>query len=763
MQVDPRFKAARKRAASRRRNRWLLPSLLWGGGVVLVGGGLAGLMLGGVLTFGPVGPDAPDTAHTGTDTPENGDAAPAPAFSSAFVDLPGDPMLLRFDKAAGAENTTALIRPPGITPTRAGADLVLVRDAMITREERLITTLPSSREDFAFFQAQRAQPNAVAAVAPAPPPPGGADQLVTVDGDEASWGENLDGTSSDAAPDSFVRTRIENTTSIAFVRREDGREAAYDDLFLRLKEPRALDELLLENGLDAATAARFAETAIAAVPDLSALQEGHILALRLATLGGQRLPVQLSAYTRHSFLGSVARSDTGTIGPAADPWVAEDLFTFAETANTADIDTSRKYRLMDAFYSAGLRNGVPSALVGEAIVLLSQSFDMEAFARPEDRVTLLFSRAPGLEGPGSGQVLYAAITGPGRRLECHVFRLPGQEDFRCYGAPGQGGGGGVRLRAGMITPVQGVLTSGFGPRMHPVLKTAKLHRGVDWAAPTGTPVMAAFDGTVAAAGDGKGYGNLVRLSHPDGSETRYAHLDSFSELAKPGQKLRAGDVIGFVGTTGLSTGPHLHFELHENGTAVDPFAAAGGGGSLTGSSAVEQLTNRIIQVESGGKADAKNPLSTATGLGQFIESTWIRMMQSYRPDLASTMDRAALLALRTDPTISREMVQNLAREGEAYLSARGHQVTAGRLYLAHFLGAEGAHAALSATDDALLVDVLGQGVVNANPFLKGQNVAYVKSWADRKMVGRGGRAAPPPPPPAVLAYQQVIKRILKGS
>ena len=753
MQVDPRFKAARKRAASRRRNRWLVPLLLWGGGTLVLGGAVAGLLLSGVVTFGPVGDDV-----AGND-PETDAAAPAPAFRSAFVDLPGDPMLLRFDKAAGAENTTSLIRPPGIDAARAGPELVLIRDAMITREDRLITTLPSSREDFAFFQAQRAQPTSVAAAVAQPV--AGAGQVVTVDEGEASWGDSLDGSADAATPDQFVRTRIENTTSIAFVRREDERLTAYDDLFLRLREPRPLAELLQENGLDAAVSARFAETAIAAVPDLAALQEGHILAVRLATLGGQRLPVQLSAYTRHSFLGTVARGDTGTIGAAADPWVEEDLFTFAETAPATQADTSRKYRLMDAFYSAGLRNGVPSALVGEAIALMSQSFDLEAFARPEDRVALLFARTPGHAGPGTGQVLYAAITGPGRRLECHVFRLPGQDEFRCYGAPGQGGGGGVRLRAGMITPVNGVLTSGFGPRMHPVLKTAKLHRGVDWAAPTGTPVMAAFDGTVAAAGDGKGYGNLVRLAHPDGSETRYAHLDSFSELATPGQKVRAGDVIGFVGTTGLSTGPHLHFELHENGTAVDPFAA--GGGSLTGSSAVEQLTNRIIQVESGGKADAKNPLSAATGLGQFIESTWIRMMQSYRPDLANSMDRAALLALRTDPTISREMVQNLAREGEAYLSARGHQVTAGRLYLAHFLGAEGAHTVLSNPDDALLVDVLGQGVITANPFLKGQNVAYVKSWADRKMAGRGGVAPPPPPPPAVLAYQQVIERILDGA
>ena len=155
----------------------------------------------------------------------------------------------------------------------------------------------------------------------------------------------------------------------------------------------------------------------------------------------------------------------------------------------------------------------------------------------------------------------------------------------------------------------------------------------------------------------------------------------------------------------------------------------------SGGDAVDKLVNRIIHIESRGNANAKNPLSTASGLGQFIESTWLRMMRTYRPDIAS-LPRDQQLALRFDPTLSREMVTNLAKENKAYLESAGHQVSAGRLYLAHFLGPEGARIVLSNPDSGDLAAILGGGVIRANPFLTGKDVAYIKAWAERKMGGK---------------------------
>lgn len=767
MEIDPRFKAARQQAKLRRRNSWLVPLVLWGGVALGMAGLGTGLYFGGILRFGH--PTAKEVADNDGVQDEGVVMDAAAAYTSAFIDLPGDPMTLHFDTSGAGDHRKEMSRPPEVPPDRAGGDLVLLNDAMITTEERLITTLPSSREDFAFFNAQR-EVKLQTPVAPMPSPAPQVDTSaplqteVVAAGEDASWGEDIAGVSSAGRPDSFTRTRIEDTTSVAYIQPEKTRAAAFEDVILRLKEPGDLVQLMVDHGADRAAAERFTEEGKAVVPDIAALQPGHILAFRLTMRAGVKLPVQLSLYTRNSYAGSLGLGDDGHVVEAADPWVDEDLFSFAGDDAVASADIGRKYRLLDAFYSAAIRNGVPSAVVAETIVMLSQSWDMESFAAPGDQMTLLYAPDAGGEGPGPGQVLYAAIKGEGRDLRCHVYRPVGAQDYTCFGqgsGGGASGGGGGAMRAGMVTPTAGVMTSRFGPRMHPILHVVKLHKGTDWAAPVGTPVVAAFAGTVNFASDGGTYGNLVKITDADGTETRYAHLSRFADGLKAGQPVTAGQLIGYVGTTGQSTGPHLHFELYAGGEAVDPFAAdavvaAGGAGS-----AVETMVDQIIRVESGGKADAANPLSTAVGLGQFIESTWIRMMNQYRPDLASTMSRADLLALRTDPTLSREMVTNLAREGEAYLRNRGHQITAGRLYLCHFLGAGGADVVLSAQDDQLVADVMGAGVVNANPFLRGRTIAYVKEWAELKMSGKGGAVPVAPPlPPEVLAYQKVIDALL---
>ena len=769
MEIDPRFKSAKRKSARRqfRAKKGPLIAKIAAGAVAVA----AVLWIGfsGVITVSkPLAPKAlsPEELAQNLDDLEDGSLDDITAisssdplsFASAFVDVPGDPMVLRLDVAAQTKAKT-LPAHPDLSVARVGQfaldSLVFVQDEMITQQEQLITTLPSSRAEFAFFQAQRSQ--SIPSQAPVNVPDLTEVSLAKESPTGDSWGNSIDG---QAAEDSFTPTTIENITSSRQLTREVTRTTPHRDLILRVKSPRPLADILAENDFAPDAAAKLQDEGAAFLPQLDMIPADFVLAVRGINANGNARPVQLSLYGADQYQGGLAVEAGDVIQALADPWIKDDLFEFAGETEDGPV-SARKYRLLDAFYSAGIRNGVPTAVMGEIIVLLSQSHDLDAFASPGDRMTLLFAREPGPAGIGQGQVLYAAIE---RRstdddIICFVVDIPG-EGFGCVTETGAAPG---VYATGMVTPVLGVLSSGFGPRFHPILRTTRLHQGVDWAAPTGTPVSAAFDGRVAFAGDAGAYGNLIKLLHVDGRETRYAHLSKFAPNLTPGQVVRAGQVIGYVGSTGRSTGPHLHFELLVNGQHVDPFAS--GTVLAGGSQAVDTLVDQIIRVESAGVVDAKNPLSSATGLGQFISSTWIRMMRTYRPDLAATLSRDELLKLRFDPTLSREMVTNLARESEAYLRARGHAITAGRLYLAHFLGAEGAHTALSSPDQAQILDVMGAAVVAANPFLRNRDIAYVKAWADRKMAGRN---SPAPTvsrqiPPEIASYKRAIQAVLENA
>jgi hypothetical protein len=173
----------------------------------------------------------------------------------------------------------------------------------------------------------------------------------------------------------------------------------------------------------------------------------------------------------------------------------------------------------------------------------------------------------------------------------------------------------------------------------------------------------------------------------------------------------------------------------------------GEGGAVSGGGAVSNTVDKIIGVESGGVATAKNPKSSATGLGQFIASTWMGVIRRHRPDLLEGRTANEVLALRNDPTISREMTTALTGENEEYLRNRRQPITEGTLYLAHFLGAQGAVNALTASPGASAASVLGEGVMNANPHLKGKTIGDVVDWASKKMgsatpaAGGGGAGA----------------------
>ena len=150
----------------------------------------------------------------------------------------------------------------------------------------------------------------------------------------------------------------------------------------------------------------------------------------------------------------------------------------------------------------------------------------------------------------------------------------------------------------MLWPVAGRITSGFGYRRHPILQFARMHRGVDFGAGWGSPIVAAADGQIAAAGWAGGYGRQVRIAHAGGIATSYSHMSSI--VAEPGSHVRRGQLIGYVGSSGLSTGPHLHYEVHRGGQAVNPLSVRFTSGPAVDHAEVAALKARLKALLSVG-------------------------------------------------------------------------------------------------------------------------------------------------------------------
>lgn len=744
--IDTSFKQKRQaRAALRRRKLWL--GLVAGLAVIVLCSIAAGFYLtADYWSFG----DEDEELHA----VEGSDDVPADAsvYVPAIIDLAGDPMWITLAPEAGAATKGKVVpRPAELDQAGVSPQIEILSDVMLSASEKFMTTIPSTQEDFAFFQAQRK----TAAAPPEPPEPSSGDlqndlqpshttdeapaataPQAATDDPEAGWGETID--AGEAALPAFQKTQVENNTSVATVTNEYQRFEATEDTFVKILNDRSLDSVALDAHFSADDA-RLAGEALKALFNRDSLEPGYVVAMRGFRPTRETTTMslmQVSIYAKNVFVGTLTRNAAGAFVSGVDPWVREDLFNYSGAE--AEGTHKRQYRLLDAIYSTAARNNVPTGVIGEAIMYLSRGEDLDAFASEDQRLVLIYSQTPRGKDETSGRVLYVGVQGSEKSLDCFVFQQSDGQ-FACVSGDDQ-----VRsltVANGMVTPVNGVMTSTFGPRKHPILGVVRIHKGVDWAAPVGTPIAAAFDGEITFQGDGGGYGNVVKIAHAGGRETRYAHMSKFAIASGVGTKVKAGDIIGYIGTTGLSTGPHLHFELYQNGQAIDPLGTVTVTAVATDDVAVETLTDRIVHVESGGSARAKNPLSSATGAGQFISKTWIRMMNTYRPELARTLSTADLLALRYDATISREMVRNLAREGEAYLRARGHQITAGRLYLCHFLGMDGAHQVLAAPGSAQLSAVLGSAVIQANPFLTGKTASYVVDWAERKMGQKVSRVA----------------------
>lgn len=217
--------------------------------------------------------------------------------------------------------------------------------------------------------------------------------------------------------------------------------------------------------------------------------------------------------------------------------------------------------------------GVPRAPLAEMLRAFSWDVNFQHDIKAGDRFDVMIERSWTSDGHevDAGRVLWAELTTGGGAESFRLYRFKpeaGEEFF--YNRAGES-----VVKALLRTPLNmSRISSRFGLRRHPVLKFTRLHAGVDFAAPPGTPILAAGAGRVVEAGPNGGYGKWVKISHDGGLATGYAHMSRIAPGVRRSVRVRQGQVIGFVGSTGLSTGPHLHFELHRHGRPVNPLTMA---------------------------------------------------------------------------------------------------------------------------------------------------------------------------------------------
>jgi murein DD-endopeptidase MepM/ murein hydrolase activator NlpD len=333
-----------------------------------------------------------------------------------------------------------------------------------------------------------------------------------------------------------------------------------------------LIEILLTSGVERADAIE-AIDALGAVFRPKDLQPGHEITLSFDKLGlhpsadaGLQLAgLSLQPSVERDVL--VNRDDSGRFVAAAIERPLELQLALAGG------------RIDSSLFEAGKDAAVPIETMTQIIKAFSYDIDFEREIQPGDRFEIVYERYEDERGrlARTGNLLYAALIQNGGVKEIYRFEpRDGAADY--YNSRGES------VRKDLLrTPLDVVrITSKFGMRKHPILGYSKMHKGIDFAASTGTPIFAAGDGVIAKIGKLRGYGNYIQIKHNSQYATAYAHMSRFAKRLKKGSKVQQGDVIGYVGSTGMATGPHLHYEILANGKQINPMTVKLAGRRLEG-------------------------------------------------------------------------------------------------------------------------------------------------------------------------------------
>ncbi len=321
-----------------------------------------------------------------------------------------------------------------------------------------------------------------------------------------------------------------------------------------------LEEVLRAAGVSDESIANIV-TAFAPKRGEPAVAEGRRVKLLMADLDGSGKNMSLariSVYNDETLETTVALTDNG------DYVRVEDNEDEAKSSTEDNDQDSGGMELYQSFYETALKQEIPRPVIDDLVRIFANDVDFQGPVSSGDSFEALYD--DGEPGEHRNELLYAAMVVHNQAYRYYRFRTPDDSLVDYYDENGKSS------RKFLIrTPIIGAkMTSPFGMRFHPILGYTRLHTGVDWAAPIGSPVFAAGNGTITSAGWDSGYGRRIEIQHANGYETTYNHLSAFARGIRDGAQVKQGQVLGYLGETGLATGPHLHYEVLVNGHFVDP-------------------------------------------------------------------------------------------------------------------------------------------------------------------------------------------------
>lgn len=340
-------------------------------------------------------------------------------------------------------------------------------------------------------------------------------------------------------------------------------EAAGEEIGLALGRDQTLAELLAEQGAGTADiagviAALGGEEAVAALPPGQSLR---LLTEPPPRPGDPRTILRVVLYGANGIEAIAAASDQGTIVAVAPPVDHEG----AGATAVAEVEPEGQggARLYESLFETGLKNGLSQEAIEDLVRVFVYDLDFQRRVQPGDAIDLFYTY---YDDDAPIEVLSAALTVGGETRRVYRFVDPDDGSVDFFDEDGRS-----LKKFLMRKPLaEGRMTSGFGMRRHPILRYARMHTGVDWANRIGTPIFAAGNGTVTRAEWAGGYGRRIEIQHANGYVTTYSHLSRFAPGIEAGARVTQGQVIGALGNSGLSTGPHLHYEVLVNGRFVDP-------------------------------------------------------------------------------------------------------------------------------------------------------------------------------------------------